>query len=440
MKLRKFGMACLNISQGRYAGYSHATVNAYDLSGMDTGIDRWRTWNDLEVIGVQPYVSTGFANTVYFYDSENDVTLAMTHCNSIPNGCTVGHVFHSGDTCYYEGMQAARGATKPTGNHIHLEIGKGRQTSKTKVNGTWQLRNFINIEDYFYIDETYTEIRDANGYIFSKSESEGKSMQFADGYQKISWNGNTMHVYKQTDKLDIGMMSADGGEKALQTIDKIDDDREHWCKINANYFVMTAGADHGQHLGVEQTPTLDLVPRQGNNYLALWIDLNSKPHFDYSSNYWLTRNDVKLACTPACIMLFDGKDEDIYSVGLGDKRNILNTQTMLLQCSDGKFAFAVTENKFNAYNCRNFAKDYGCIMCALMDSGGSTQMIVEGNKTVYTGRAIANVLTLFKKMESNDSNESDEIEALQSRIKTLETTIEAIKGEVTACYNAVSKL
>lgn len=36
---RKFGMACLNISQGKYSGYSHATINAYDLAGMDTRID-----------------------------------------------------------------------------------------------------------------------------------------------------------------------------------------------------------------------------------------------------------------------------------------------------------------------------------------------------------------------------------------------------------------
>ena len=61
---RPFGMAVLTISQGRYNAYSHKYVNAYDLNGMDTGIDRYRAYYDLTVIGVYPYASTGFANTV----------------------------------------------------------------------------------------------------------------------------------------------------------------------------------------------------------------------------------------------------------------------------------------------------------------------------------------------------------------------------------------
>ena len=68
--------------------------------------------------------------------------------------------FHSGETIYYEGR-----AGRASGNHIHLEIGMGRQISKTKINGVWQLKNLINIEDYFYIDTTYTKIKN-NPYKF----------------------------------------------------------------------------------------------------------------------------------------------------------------------------------------------------------------------------------------------------------------------------------
>ena len=86
-------MACLNISQGRYGGYSHKNLNAYDLAGMDSGIDQFKTFNDLEVIGVHEYSRTGFANTVCFFDVENNVTIAMTHMNSIPNYMKVGTIF-----------------------------------------------------------------------------------------------------------------------------------------------------------------------------------------------------------------------------------------------------------------------------------------------------------------------------------------------------------
>ena len=49
-------MVCLNISQGRYGGYSHKNLNAYDLAGMDSGIDRFKTFNDLNVIGIHEYL------------------------------------------------------------------------------------------------------------------------------------------------------------------------------------------------------------------------------------------------------------------------------------------------------------------------------------------------------------------------------------------------
>ena len=400
---RKFGMACLNITQGRYSNGSHKYINAYDLAGMDTGIDRWRTWNELEVIGVHPYATTGFANTVHFYDAENDVTIAMTHCNTIPDGCVVGHVFRIGDTCYYEGTKG-----QATGNHIHLEIGKGRQPNKVKAyNGGWGLKDFINIEDYFYIDRAYTTIKSDGGYAFSFSEEGSAQMELDQGYQTVTWNNNLIHVYVQRDDDDVGLVSASGSNllTALQTIDKIDDSRTHRCKVNAGYFQMQSGQSDpvGTHYGAEQSPTVNAVPRQGGNYLVFWVDNDNNVNYDYTDNYWLAPpTDCKFAITPACIMLADGKDADIISTGIGDKRNLANTQTMFIRLSDGRYAVAVTGNaNFNAYNCRAFAKDYGATFLALMDSGGSSQMIVDGKKKVYTGRAIANAITFFTKGSGN---------------------------------------
>ena len=66
-------------------------------------------------------------------------------------------------------------------NHIHLEIGKGRQTTKTKINSSeWGLKDWINIEDYFYIDEEYTTILNSP-YDFTKGVD---NMNFIEGYQK----------------------------------------------------------------------------------------------------------------------------------------------------------------------------------------------------------------------------------------------------------------
>ena len=233
--------------------------------------------------------------------------------------------------------------------------------------------------------------------LIKKELGEEIKMGFANKFNVLSYEGQTIKVYVQQDDMDIGLMSAKGNPdyKALQTIDEIDNDLIHWCKVNCNYFVMTSGVDYGQHLGVEQSFTMDLAPKD-DGYLVVWIDKENKIHWDYASNYWLTKNDVKLAFSPNAVMLADGKDVSVYSKNLGDKRGISNTQSLLLQCDDGKYALAVVTGKLNLYECREFAKAYGCTFMCALDSGGSSQMIREGLKEVYTGRAIANVLTLYK--------------------------------------------
>ena len=252
---------------------------------------------------------------------------------------------------------------------------------------------------------------------------------FKDRYQVIEWNGKRVHVYKQTDSLDIGLMSAKGAEqwKALQPIDKIDDDHVHYCKVNCNYFVMTSGVDHGQHLGVEQGFNCDNAPKE-DGYIVVWIDNQGAIHWGRSKDYYLAKDDVKCAFTPFCVNLANGKDEDDYSYNFGDKRKLSNTQTCLVQCADGKYAFVVFEGKVTPYQTRNFAKEYGCTFNCCLDSGGSSQMINEGKKAVYTGRAIANVLTLYKKenVAETPQNEPNELERLKKENKELKEKVDAL--------------
>lgn len=424
---RKFGMACLNISQGRYGGYSHKNLNAYDLCGMDSGIDRFKTFNDLTVIGIHEFSKTGFANTICFYDKENDVTLAMTHVNNIPSGCVVGKVYHDGDTIYYEGTKG-----NATGNHIHIELGQGKQRSKVKINGTWQLNNLINIEDYFYIDDTYTNVKNDNGYKFSHGQ-ESMAMQFKDKYQLINWNGLDIHLYKGfnngTYKLDLGLMSADGSpkEKALQTLDKIDYDVQVFAKVNCNYFVMTSGADHGQHLGVEQGFTNDLAPKQ-QGYVTVCVNKDDSIEIMDASEYWKSAKEVKCAFTPFWVGLFNYNDADYYSTNFGDKRSLKNTQTALMRMSDGQWALAVFNTKCTCWDIRKFAKEYGAEFMCCLDSGGSSQMITEGTKRVYTGRAIANALCLYRVDLKQEDKPIEQEE--QSEVDKLKAEIESLKNEL----------
>ena len=276
--------------------------------------------------------------------------------------------------------------------------------------------------------------------MIKKELGEEIKMGFANKFNVLSHNGQTIKVYVQQDDMDIGLMSAAGNPdyKALQTIDKIDNDLEHWCKVNCNYFIMTSGNDYGQHLGVEQSFTMDLAPKD-DGYLVVWIDKENMIHWDKSSNYWLSKDDVKLAFTPSAVMLADGQELSVYSANLGDKRSIANTQTLLLQCADGKYAFAVVTGSLNLYQCRDFAKSYGCTFMCAMDSGGSSQMIREGLKEVYTGRAIANVLTFYKVINPVDPEPEptpdpgvpdEEYEALKKEYEDLQVENGNLKKQI----------
>lgn len=432
---RKFGMRYLNISQGRYNSFSHKNLNAYDLCGEDSGIDRFITFNELEVIGILPYKTTGFANTVLFYDKDNDVTLAMSHCNNI-NFLEKGLVLYPNDTIYYEGTTG-----KATGNHIHLEIGKGKQTTKVKINSSeWGLKDWINIEDYFYIDEEYTTILNSP-YEFTKGVD---NMNFIEGYQKLSWIGVPMYTYLMKTDQSIGMMSAlqTGKEnyEARATIDKIDNELIHYCKVNCNFFDL----NNGQHYGVEQSFENDFAPKQ-ESWLCLYIDKNHEPHCTPSSDYWLSKDEVILACSPFAILRHEGNDVEFTSSAANVNLNSTSNKTMLLYMGNGKYAFVVTGSGLTYYQCRNFAKAYGALGVYFLDGGGSSQMIMNGTKILYTGRAIANVLTFYKTVEPQPVPPIEEepkldYEAMYNELKAKYDTLEKSYADKSSIINEIKKI
>ena len=55
-------------------------------------------------------------------------------------------------------------------------------------------------------------------------------MYLKPGYQSIAWQGQTIHVYKRKADQDIGLLQLPG--QVTKTIDKIDDDHIHYCKVN----------------------------------------------------------------------------------------------------------------------------------------------------------------------------------------------------------------
>lgn len=432
---RKFGMAYLNISQGRYNAYSHKNNNAYDLCGVDSGIDKFVTFNDLLCLNFQSYKSTGFGNTVLYYDAENDVTLAFTHSNVTT--WKVGQTYKSGEIVYYEGTTG-----RATGNHIHLEIGKGKQTKKTyfKDIKLWKLKDEINIEDYFYIDTAYTTIKQSQGYEFEMRQGETSEMSINTGYTKTTYNGVTIGIYTQEDNEDIEMISASGtpSNTARQLLQNIDvSDQKIYAKVNCNYFDLSSG----EHYGVEQSYTLDNAVKS-DKYLCVYVDNNNEVHYCKSSEYWLSKSDVKCAFTPFGVFVDNGQKVDEVSTAYTDKRKQQVYNTMFIQWNNGKYALAITLSaSLTCYDLQEWAINKGASFMCILDGGASTQMrVYDKNSTsknkmmnVRTNaRQLANVLAFYQVENStkNDDSEPNQYGGDNSTIEQLTAEIVELKAEI----------
>lgn len=226
-----------------------------------------------------------------------------------------------------------------------------------------------------------------------------------DGYQTMQYNGQTILLYKQSDEK-IGMLSAGTNGCTVAPIEQIDDDRIHYCKTNASYFQMshTASDPYGTVYGVVQSFNYSQEPKQGKFLVyALKNDGNIVACNDV--DYWYTKNDVQFAVSPACIMMLDGQDTELLSPAIdSSKITQANTQTLLLRMDDGKFVLVCVIGKLNLYDCRAWAKSIGASDMIALDGGGSTQMhCVE--RLYSTGRAIPNVITLYKDRQNADTSE-----------------------------------
>lgn len=219
-------------------------------------------------------------------------------------------------------------------------------------------------------------------------------MYLKPGYQSIAWQGQTIHVYKRKADQDIGLLQLPG--QVTKTIDKIDDDHIHYCKVNWPFFNNHPGTkEYGITYGRNQGFTRDDRPAQ-KEYHSLIITKDGRWIKGDFESWEYPKDEIKLGTMYAVCLLHNGEDETDISSACGNvKYTAANTQTILMGNKD-EIVFAVVSGKLNGSACRQFAKAYGMTECYLGDSGGSSQMIVDGVKKVYTGRPLTAALTFYK--------------------------------------------
>lgn len=161
----------MRITQGYMVG-THKDSYAIDEGGMDSGIDHIKA----PFTGVIKKIYTADANEVWLESSDkveypdgtiDYMTVLFVHDNDVSN-LFIGKTINRGEIFYQEGTKG-----NATGNHCHIECGRGKFTGTgwhKNLSGYWSINNGKKPEECFWIDDSI-RILNSNGYNFKKIDS-----------------------------------------------------------------------------------------------------------------------------------------------------------------------------------------------------------------------------------------------------------------------------
>lgn len=156
----------IRITQSYGVG-SHKSIFAIDDGGSDNGID----YLIAPFTGTIRKIYKEDANEVWLESSDKVLyadgtidyaTVMLAHDNDVSN-LYIGKLLKQGQRFYEEGTRG-----KTTGNHCHIEIGKGKFNGSgwyKNSSGVWEINNAKKPEDCFFIDNNY-HIIDTKNLIF----------------------------------------------------------------------------------------------------------------------------------------------------------------------------------------------------------------------------------------------------------------------------------
>ena len=162
----------MRITQGYEEG-THRNSFAIDNAGKDSGIE------DIYApfTGIIKKIYTSDANEVWLESKEkveypdgtvDYMTILFAHDNNVDD-LFVGKQIQKGEAFYKEGTKG-----NATGNHCHIECGRGKYTGNgwhQNEAGYWGINNAERPESCLWIDDSINVI-DNNGYNFKKISTE----------------------------------------------------------------------------------------------------------------------------------------------------------------------------------------------------------------------------------------------------------------------------
>jgi hypothetical protein len=155
-------MKYINISQSIGGEIGHKGTYAIDLVGLNGNSESLYAPFDGTIRKIysennqQNFVWLESDKKIKYVDGSYDYVTVMTGHDSDISNLYIGKKIKQGEIYFQEGNSG-----KSTGNHIHLEVGKGKVTEKGWVKnkyGKWEVENHIRPEQVFYITNESTII------------------------------------------------------------------------------------------------------------------------------------------------------------------------------------------------------------------------------------------------------------------------------------------
>lgn len=416
-------MKVITITQKSGGSFSHPNY-CLDLAGADTGIDFCFAMGNYWKCIAGPWGSNTYfftctdvkGNAVKVHCADNVdriVTMALTHSDFIYTvRPVIGKIYKNGEPFYSEGTYG-----KATGNHVHLEVAEGLQYSKyydSKL-GVYRMHNEIKPEDTFFICDAFSKVGNMNGAVMKHCSTieyeKPTTPEFKNGYQELSYENQRIKVYKQSGNEKIGIVACPYGTAIDITKFKLPN-KKIKCIVNANYFLMNGGNGYlgrvqgflnetDEYVDARPSSPAEKGQKGDKGYMDLVLLKNGNISFGDFNSWDYPMSEVVFGTSPAGIEIANGLSVNKYSpeVGYGKISNP-NTQTMLMRCKDGKFALGVVEGQLAPIpSLRTWGLIYGLDHLSVYDSGGSSQMLVEGQKKLYTARKIPVCFIIYEDEE-----------------------------------------
>lgn len=269
-------MQYLNITQGVGEG-THVDSNAIDSAGLNGGIENVYAPYDgviKKIYGTTVWLES--LEPVEWADGSVDFATSMyVHDNSVAD-LFVGKVIRQGEAFYQEGT-----AGQATGNHCHMEIGRGKFTGSgwyLNSGGYWTLNNTEQPWKAFFLNGTIV----INGYGYPWKEAQTMSLTtlfeervlsyFIGGRNGLDGSQNALngevdeeliknHVGAETNAAIAGWYNSDEGQ--------------HW--LNIRFPAIYSKAALANQLTTQVNDINKLVTQKNDQILTLTNQLLEKP-------------------------------------------------------------------------------------------------------------------------------------------------------------------